>query len=141
MVQHETFKFPVVGAAPVRPGKERPADLDLTPLLVVAVVSRGPDDLVVFAVNDGRRALGIQGVLKEILEDFFLVSILAGVLLPNERICGGGTQLSKIFPAERSEFEESALQTRLEVKWHLENPILFSCVHGLYSETRRVVAA
>src|ERR1035437_4637017 len=126
MVQHETFEFPVTGAAPVRPGKERPADLDLTPLLVVAVVPRGSDDSVVFAVNDGQRALGIQGISEEALENRFLVSILAGVLFPNERICGDGIQVSKIFLAERSEFEESALQPRLEVKWHLEDPIRLS---------------
>jgi hypothetical protein len=64
--------------------------------------------------------MGIQGISEETLEDRFLVSILAGVLFPNERICGDGIQVFKIFLAERSEFEESAMQTRLEVKWHLK---------------------
>lgn len=109
MVKHETFQFPVTAAAPVRPGKERPADLDLIPLLVIAVVSRGPDDPVDFAVNDDQRAVGIQGVLKEALENLFLVSIFVRVLFPDERVCGDGIQVSKIFLAERSEFEESAL--------------------------------
>jgi len=140
-VQHETFEFPVIGAAPVRPGKERPADLDLIPLLVIAVVSRGPDDLVVVAVNDGQRALGIQGVLKEALENLFLVSIFVRVLFPDERVCGDGIHVSKIFLAERSEFEESALQTRLEVKWHLENPKGLRCADGCMARTRRVVKA
>jgi len=67
--------------------------------------------------------------------------VFVRVLFPNQRICGDGTQVSKVFLAERSEFEESALQTRLEVKWHLENPIGLRYVDGLYSETRRVVRA
>src|SRR5262245_50000343 len=43
MAQHELLHFLVVGAAPVRPGQERPADLNLTLGFVVAVETRGPD--------------------------------------------------------------------------------------------------
>src|ERR1700736_685810 len=59
--QHELFHFPVVRAAPVRPGQKRPTDFDLAFLFVVSVESRRPDDLAAFAIHGDQRSARFQG--------------------------------------------------------------------------------
>src|SRR5262249_34477664 len=107
-----------IGPAPVRPGQERPAYLDLAFRFVVAVESRGPDDAAVLAVDGDQGAPRFHGFAKEDLENLFLVSVIARMLLPNKRISGNRVQVVEILRAKRSEFEEVAFQIRLEVKWH-----------------------
>jgi len=51
VAQHELFHFPVVDAAPVGLGQERPTDLDLAFLLVVSMESRGADDPAGFGID------------------------------------------------------------------------------------------
>src|SRR5262249_24101332 len=122
MAEHQPLHFSVVGAAPVRPGQERPADLDLTLLVVVAVESRGPDNADVLAVDGDQRATGFEGFAKEGREILLSVSIFAGMLFPNERVGSHRVEVAEILRAERSEFEEVALQARLEVEWHTSAP-------------------
>ncbi len=84
--EHELFHFPVVDAAPVRPGQKRPADLDLAFFLVVSVESRRPDDPAIFGINGDQCSPGFQGLAEKSLEDFFLVTVVGRMLFPNERI-------------------------------------------------------
>jgi hypothetical protein len=51
VLQHELFHFSVVGAAPVGPCQERPADFDLAGLFVIAIESRGSDDSAIFGIQ------------------------------------------------------------------------------------------
>ena len=73
-------------------------------------------------VEGEERATGCQGVAEEDLEHVFLVSIVAGVLFPDERVRGHRVKLVIILFSKRSKFEEFALQTGLEVKWHSSDP-------------------
>ena len=86
MPKHELFHFPVVGAAPVGPGQERPTDFDLAFSSVVSVESRRPDDLAIFGINSDQRSSGVQGLAKKSLENLFLVTVFDRVLFPNKRI-------------------------------------------------------
>src|SRR5262249_38226539 len=69
VTEHESLHLAVVGAAPVGPGQERPADLDLPLPFVVAVEARGADDAAVLAVDGDQRATGFQSFAEKGLED------------------------------------------------------------------------
>ncbi len=116
--QHEPFHLPVVAPAPVGPGQERPADLDLALRLIVAVKARGADDAPVLAVDGNERATRFQGLAEKDPEHRFLVAIIAGMLLPEERIRGHGIEVRIVFCSEWPKLEQVALQTRLEIKGH-----------------------
>jgi hypothetical protein len=47
----------------------------------------------------------LQGLAKKVLEDLFLVTIVAGMLFPDERIRGYRVQVLKILGAKRSQLE------------------------------------
>ena len=55
---------------------------------------------------------------EELFKDLFFVTILGGVLFPQERIRSYLVKSIKILRLKRPEFEELALQSRLEVKRH-----------------------
>ena len=107
--QHELFHFPVVGAAPVGSGQERPADFDFALLFVVFVKSRRPDDLAIFAIYGDQRPSGLQGLAEKFLENLFFVAIGDRMLFPNERVCSYRVKIMKILWSKRSEYKEFAL--------------------------------
>ena len=116
--EHQLFHFPVVRPAPVGPGQERPTDFDLAFLLVVPVESRRPDDPAIFGISGDQCSTGFQGLAKEDLENFLLVTIPARMLFPNERVRGHRVQAVKIRRSKGPEFEKFAFQNGLEIKWH-----------------------
>ena len=97
---------------------KRPTNFDLAFFLVVSVESRRPDDSAIFAISGDQSSPGFQGLAEKSLEDFFLVTVVGRMLLPNERIGSYSVKLMKILRSKRPECEEFTLQNRLEIKGH-----------------------
>src|SRR4051812_2288079 len=74
VTKHQVLQLPVVDATPVRSRQERPADLDLAPLFVIAEVARRSDDAAGGATDHREGAAGIHRALKETAEDVFLIA-------------------------------------------------------------------
>jgi hypothetical protein len=74
------------GAPSGKTNTKRPADFDHALLLIVAVVSRRPDDAAVFAIDGDECSAGFQGAAEELPENFFFVAVVCRMLLPDERI-------------------------------------------------------
>src|SRR4051812_18302166 len=56
-VEHQPLGFAVYGAAPVAAGKKRPADLDLAPLRLIAMVAARADQAAGRTVDDRKSLL------------------------------------------------------------------------------------
>lgn len=106
VLQHEALHLAVILAAPVRPGQEAPADFDLTFGRVVAMEPRGADHSAVLAINGNQGSAGVEAIAKELREDFSLITIMGGMLLPDKRIGGHGIEIVEIFLPHRPEIEE-----------------------------------
>jgi hypothetical protein len=117
----------------VGPRQKRPADLDRAFFFVVSVKSRRSDDLAVLAINGEQRSTGLQGVAKKALENLFLVTIVAGMLFPDERIRSYGVEVMKILCSKRPQLEEFAFQDGLEIKGHLDSMLTVRMVGFLSS--------
>ena len=63
-------------------------------------------------------AARFECLAKEVPEHFFLVSIRARMLFPDERIGCDGVEFREILRAKWSQFEEITGQKWLEIKWH-----------------------
>src|SRR5262249_52884091 len=103
MLEHESLHLAVVAAAPVRPGQERPAALDLAPLRVVAMEPRRSDDPAVSRVARDQGTAGLERLAKEGPKVLLLVAILDGVLLPNERVRSHREEIIEILGSKRPE--------------------------------------
>jgi len=120
--QHEALHFPVVHAAPVRPGQKRPADFDLAFSLVVSAESRRPDDPAVLRIHNQERTAGFHPTAEELPEHRLLIAVAGRVLLPNERIRSYRVKVVKILRSKRLEFHKRTFQNGLESERHF--PIL-----------------
>jgi len=116
MTQHELFHFPVVDAAPVRPGQERPPDFDLASFFVVFMESGRPDDPAIFGIDGDQRSAGFQCLAEEQFEDLFFVAISDRMLFPDKRVCRHGVQIREILGSKRPELEQLAFEEGLEIK-------------------------
>src|SRR5262245_22629417 len=122
MVEHEPLHFPVVDTAPVRAREKRPTDLDLARRLVEAGVARGANHITILGINCGERSAGLHSLAEELAEYFILVTIAGRMLLPDERVGSNGVEGWVVLGPQRAEFEELALQIRLQVEGHLNQP-------------------
>src|SRR5262249_50622010 len=106
MLQHEPLHLPVATAAPVGTHQERPADLDLTAVLVVPVEPRRADDPPAVPIDGDQGAASRQGLVEELPEDERFMAIPCWMLLPDERIGSHRVQLVIVLGTQRAELDE-----------------------------------
>src|ERR1700689_536362 len=86
--------------------------------------SRRADDAAIFGIDGDQCSAGVQGFAEKCPENFFLVTILGGMLFPDERIGGCGVKAIKIFGSKGPEFQEFAFQEWLEIYGHENNLVV-----------------
>src|SRR5207248_5695759 len=98
--------------------QERPTDFDLALSLVVAVEPRRSDYLPSLRIRREQCTARLQRLLKEHPEHWLLIAVVAGVLLPDERVCSYSVQGMKIVHSKRPQLDKLAFQGRLQFKRH-----------------------
>jgi hypothetical protein len=116
--QQQVLHFAVVKAAPVFSLQKRPSNFDLQFLGIIPVEPRRSDDSLTVFVDDDKCAAGFERFFEENPEYFFLVTIVLGMLLPNERIRCNRKQLVPIVGDKRPKLDELASQMWLKIKRH-----------------------
>src|SRR5688572_1378299 len=103
----------------MRPGEERPADLDLAVRFVIPRVAGRADDAAILPVEREEGAAGVHRPPEELTEDRLGAAIGVRVLLPDERVGRHREQRGKVLLAKRAQFDDVAGQHWLEIKGHL----------------------
>ena len=116
MLQHESLHLTVVSTAPVRAGKERPADLNNALLCVVTVVARRANDLPGGSVESHQRTTGTERILEESPERGFLIAVSFWMLLPDQRIRSNAEQRVEVVRPHRAQLQEISTETWLAIE-------------------------
>jgi len=121
--QHQPLDLSIVYATPVRSGQERPADLNLAILLVVAVKARRANHFPRIDIRNHQSTTRREGFLKEGLEPWLLMAILGWMLFPNKGISRNRVEIVVVFRTKRPQLYKMSRQKRLIVKGHERFPL------------------
>ena len=115
--EHQPLHFPVVGPTPVRPGQERPADLDLAPC--PSYPWNRDEPMTRPSCGRRRRTPPDARASRKRREDVGLVPVAVGMLFPDERVGGDGVEGVEVRRPQGTEFDQLADEGRLKIERHM----------------------
>src|SRR5882724_6897595 len=119
VVEHEGFHLTVVLSAPIGAFQEGEADLDLALFRFQVVITRAADDLARLALDHRESAFGVDRSVEKPLEDLARVTVVLGMLFPDQWVACRVEERVEVRGRERAQFDELAGQNWLQVEIHV----------------------